>query len=312
MIFSTVLPNISTYSSQPPQLTDTVVIHASTTEKYSYPEHTTPYLLLSNFVNRGNYVLNRNRVEISASHFYFLNPNDTLEIRFPTTIPLQTWMILFDEKFIGDCFHYLSASAQQLLDSPRDHAPIAPRFANVPFDLTDTIKRQLLLLVRSQSDQNVIQDALCALIAECNRLNAGTVKDIDKITAVKKSTREELYRRLYLSREWINDNLTDKITLDEMAAIACLNKFHFLSNFRQVFTATPHQYLIERRLQKAFDLLKYQRYSVTEVCCLLVFESIGSFSNQFRKRFGVPPSALRNNQPSAVRSNRPSAPGDNQ
>jgi len=134
------------------------------------------------------------------------------------------------------------------------------------------------------------------LIAECNRLNTGTIKDIDKITAVKKSTREELYRRLYLSREWINDNLTSKITLDQMAGAACLNKFHFLSNFKQVFHTTPHQYLMERRLQKAFDLLKHQRHSVTEVCYLLGFESIGSFSNQFRKRFGVPPSALRDNQ----------------
>lgn len=216
MTISTILPDVATYSSQPPQLTDTVVIHASTAEKYSYPEHATPYLLLPNLVNRGNYVLNRNRVEVSASHFYFLNPNDTLEIRFPTAAPLQTWMILFDEKFIGDCFHYLSTSDQQLLDSPDGHPPIAPRFANAPFDLTDTIKRQLLLLVRSQPDQDVVQEALFTLIAECNRLNAGTVKDIDKITAVKKSTGEELYRRLYLSREWINDNLTSKITLDQI------------------------------------------------------------------------------------------------
>jgi AraC family transcriptional regulator len=312
MTISTILPDVATYSSQPPQLTDTVVIHASTAEKYSYPEHATPYLLLSNSVNRGNYVMNRNRVEVSASHFYFLNPNDTLEISFSTAAPLQTWMILFEEKFIGDCFHYLSTSAEQLLASPRDHSPISPRFANSPFDLTDTIKRQMHLLIRSRPDQDVIQDALFTLIAECNRLNAGTVKDIDKITAVKKSTREELYRRLYLSREWINDNLTTKITLDQMAATACLNKFHFLSNFKQVFNTTPHQYLMEKRLQKAFDWLKYQQYSVTDVCQLLSFESIGSFSNQFRKRFGFTPSSVRNNQPSAPVNNQPSAPGDNQ
>ena len=51
MTLSTALPDITTYSSQPPQLTDTVVIHTSTTEKYSYPELATQYLLVSNFVN---------------------------------------------------------------------------------------------------------------------------------------------------------------------------------------------------------------------------------------------------------------------
>jgi AraC family transcriptional regulator len=296
MTISTILPDISTYSSQPPQLTDTVVIHATTAEKYSYPEHATPYLLIANFVNRGNYVLNRRRVEVSASHFYFLNPNDTLEIRFPTTAPLQTWMILFEEKFIDSCFHYLDNSAEQLLDSPQGHPTVSPRFANVPFDLTDTIKRQMSLLIRSRPGQNIIQDVLFELIAECNRLNAGTAKDIDNITAVKKSTREELYRRLYLSREWINDNLTSKITLDQMAGTSCLNKFHFLSNFRQVFHTTPHQYLMERRLQKAFGLLKEGRHTVTDVCCLVGFESIGTFSNQFKKRFQVSPSSLRDNR----------------
>jgi len=296
MTLSTALPDITTYSSQPPQLTDTVVIHTSTTEKYSYPEHATPYLLVSNFVNKGNYLLNRRQVEVSASHFYFLNPNDTLEIRFSTTAPLQTCMILFEEKFIGSCLHYLSTETEQLLDSPHSQPTSSPRFANVPFDLTHTIKRQMSLLVRNRPDQDVVQEVLFELIAECTRLNADTVKDIDKISAVKKSTREELYRRLFLSREWINDNLTNKITIDQMAGTACLNKFHFLSNFRQLFNTTPHQYLMEKRLQKAFDLLKHQRHSVTEVCYLLGFESIGSFSNQFRKRFGVPPSALRDNQ----------------
>jgi len=121
MTTSTTLPDISTYSSQPPQLTDTVMIHASTAEKYSYPEHATPYLLVSNFVNRGNYLLNRRQVEISASHFYFLNPNDTLEIRFSTAAPLQTCMLLFEDKFMGACFHYLYTSAERLLDPPQGH-----------------------------------------------------------------------------------------------------------------------------------------------------------------------------------------------
>jgi hypothetical protein len=126
MTLSTTMPDIATYSSQPPHLTDTVMIHASTAEKYSYPEHATPYLLVSNFVNRGNYLLNRRQVEISASHFYFLNPNDTLEIRFPTAAPLQTCMILFEEKFIGSCLHYLYTADEELLDSPDGQPTISP------------------------------------------------------------------------------------------------------------------------------------------------------------------------------------------
>jgi len=297
MKISTLLPDIRAYSSESPQLTDTVVIHASTTEKYYYPEHSTPHLLIANFVNKGHYVLNQQKVETSARHFYFLNPHDRLEIQFPDTAPLQTLLILFEEQFVDACLHYLYTSNEQLLDAPHDPTPASSPFPNVPFDLTDTIQRQMALLVSNGPGQDGLekdsfQHILFELIAEFSRLNAGTQKDIEKITAVKRSTREELYRRLYLAREWINDSLPGQIRLDQMAAAACLNKFHFLSNFKQLFGITPHQYLMERRLQKAFDLLKQQRHSVTEVCALLGFESIGSFSNQFRKRFGIPPSQL--------------------
>jgi len=300
MKISTVLPDIRRFSSQSPPVTDTVVIHASTTEKYYYPEHSTPHLLIANFVNRGHYMLNQQKVETSARHFYFLNPHDTLEIQFPDKAPLQTWMILFEEKFVDSCLHVLRTSHQQLLDEPHGPPPPSPHFPNVPFDLTDTVQRQMALLTNKEDFQPILFD----LITECTRLNADTQKEIEKITAVKSSTREELYRRLYLAREWINDSVAGQIvsgqiasrqiTLDQMAAAACLNKFHFLSNFKQLFGVTPHQYLMEKRLQKAFDLLKQQRHSVTDVCDLLGFESIGSFSNQFRKRFGTPPSQIPN------------------
>jgi AraC family transcriptional regulator len=302
MKISTVLPDIRQFSNQSPQLTDTVVIHASTTEKYYYPEHSTPHLLIANFVSRGHYMLNQQKVETSPRHFYFLNPHDTLEIQFPDRAPLQTWMILFEEKFVDSCLHVLHTSVQQLLDTPHDPPPPSPHFPNVPFDLTDTIQKQMALLTNKEDFQPILFD----LIAECTRLNANTKKGIEKIMAVKRSTREELYRRLYLAREWIDDSLPGpsglpgpsdppgQITLDQMAAAACLNKFHFLSNFKQLFGVTPHQYLMEKRLQKAFDLLKQQRHSVTDVCAFLGFESIGSFSNQFRKRFRIPPSQIPN------------------
>jgi hypothetical protein len=66
MKISTALPDIGAYSSKSPQLTDTVVIHASSTEKYYYPKHSTPHLLIANFVNKGYYMLNQQKVETSA------------------------------------------------------------------------------------------------------------------------------------------------------------------------------------------------------------------------------------------------------
>ncbi|MEP6701335.1 MAG: helix-turn-helix transcriptional regulator, partial [Bacteroidota bacterium] len=69
--------------------------------------------------------------------------------------------------------------------------------------------------------------------------------------------------------------------------------FHFHRLFRQVYKRTPHQYLTQKRLDKAKDLLSENK-PVTDVCNEVGFESIGSFSVLFKKEIGFAPQYFRN------------------
>lgn len=106
--------------------------------------------------------------------------------------------------------------------------------------------------------------------------------------------------RLRRARRFIDERFDEAIDLDAMARRAELSRFHFVRAFRHEFQKTPHQYLQERRIQRAKQLLASGRFSVTEVCFEVGFESLGSFSTLFRRLVGQPPATYRSRSLIAV------------
>ena len=108
-----------------------------------------------------------------------------------------------------------------------------------------------------------------------------------------------LYRRIVLAKLYIDTNYAENINLDLVAGEAHFSKFHFIRLFKQAYGKTPHQYLIKLRLEKARHLLG-TGFGVSEVCGLVGFESISSFSGLFKKHVGMLPSAYQRQQKRAM------------
>jgi AraC-like DNA-binding protein len=75
--------------------------------------------------------------------------------------------------------------------------------------------------------------------------------------------------------------------------MAGLSRFHFIRAFRTVAGTTPHQYLRDRRLERARELLVTTPLPITEICDAVGFQSLGSFSTLFRRATGENPAAYR-------------------
>ena len=95
------------------------------------------------------------------------------------------------------------------------------------------------------------------------------------------------------ARDFIDHCYDHPLSLDQMSSEACFSRYHFLRLFRQAFDKTPHQYLIERRIEKAKELLSSDNLRVTDVCFEVGFQSLGSFSSLFRKCVGHAPVTYR-------------------
>ncbi len=99
--------------------------------------------------------------------------------------------------------------------------------------------------------------------------------------------------RLLRARRFIDDCFDQPIDLERMAREANVSRFHFLRLFREAYQITPHQYLQERRIERAKQLLIAGHFSVTDVCFEVGFESLGSFSTLFRRTVGESPASYR-------------------
>jgi len=103
----------------------------------------------------------------------------------------------------------------------------------------------------------------------------------------------ETLERLGRARAFIDHCYDHPLSLDQISEKACFSRYHFLRLFRQAFKKTPHQYLIERRIEKAKELLTADDLRVTDVCFEVGFQSLGSFSSLFHKWVGHAPATYR-------------------
>ncbi len=117
---------------------------------------------------------------------------------------------------------------------------------------------------------------------------------------------EALLPHLRAARDLIDRDYAQQIDLDALAARAACSRYHFLRSFRAAYGETPFRYLTRRRIERAKDLLRSANLTVTEVCWLVGFASLGSFSSRFHELVGVPPSVYREQ---ALQSKPPPIPG---
>ncbi|HJZ78856.1 MAG TPA: AraC family transcriptional regulator [Pyrinomonadaceae bacterium] len=110
-----------------------------------------------------------------------------------------------------------------------------------------------------------------------------------KLDVREKANDPDIEERLWRARRFIDECYDSPLDLKEISREACLSRYHFLRLFRDTFETTPHQYLIQKRIDKAKWLLRARSLSVTDICFEVGFESLGSFSSLFRKCVGHAP-----------------------
>ena len=109
------------------------------------------------------------------------------------------------------------------------------------------------------------------------------------------------------ARDLIDRDYAEALDLDAMAAEAGYSRFHFARAFTAAYGETPRTYLTRRRIERAKTLLRSANLSVTEICFLVGFASVGSFSSRFRTLVGRSPSEYRDE--AVAQSGVPPIPG---
>jgi len=109
------------------------------------------------------------------------------------------------------------------------------------------------------------------------------------------------------ARDLIDRDFATAVDVRALAATAGYSRYHFIRSFRAAYGATPGDYLSRRRIERACELLRTANLTVTEVCVLVGFSSLGSFSSRFSELTGCSPSEYQRR--AIRRGGAPSVPG---
>lgn len=92
---------------------------------------------------------------------------------------------------------------------------------------------------------------------------------------------------------YINDHCTENITIDEIAKIAGFSKYHFSRLFKQAMNVTWYDYLINRRVMYAEQLLIKPGFTIVQVAMKSGFNSLATFNRVFKAKNHCTPKEYR-------------------
>lgn len=216
------------------------------------------------------YKLDHQNFEVSAGHYFVVNGSDEFTIDFEQENYAEGICIYPSEELIQQAFQAKKASLDQLLSNQTEKNPY--RFIHQVNPALKTQTGKFLDLHLPQLVEKLEKGESVDL--ETFFLDLVDYMVIDQInvdqklvnhSASKKATKEELFRRISLAKEYLTDNFREKINLEEVADMACLSKYHFLRSFKAFYGLSPYQYLLSFKLEEAKRLRK-QGYSYNEIC----------------------------------------------
>ena len=183
---------------------------------------------------------------------------------------------------------HLSALAEKIWDrSPSDVVPDEKIFAD-DTKITQLYRQFLLNYDWQQPANHLLLSTASTLLLTCMVQQYSRVNWA--LPAVRGGLAPASLRRVC---DFIEHHLGEPLTLSTLAGEVALSEYHFSRMFRQSTGLPPHQYVMEKRMTKAAELLRYQAISLTDIAVSCGFNSLSHFSHRFRRWSGLSPTAFR-------------------
>ncbi|GJM35335.1 MAG: AraC family transcriptional regulator [Saprospiraceae bacterium] len=235
---------------------------------------------------------------VSNGKYLVVNRHQEFSCHLKSREPVEAFCLYLGQEVMEAAWNKLTKTEEALLDNPEKGYFVEPQFLEKIYTLEENELGQYLaqLIPRLQTNfyqKEIDYNQIYLTMAEKLILSQEKINEqINRISATRQSTREELYRRLSLAHRYILNHFTSDIQLDQLAREAMLSKYHLLRAYKEVYGLTPYRHVLHLRLEKAKSMLK-KNYSMEEIACALGFCDRRSFTKTFRKMFAVAPSAYR-------------------
>lgn len=234
---------------------------------------------------------------VEEGSYLLVNRGQEYAITIEAAEPVESFCLFFPDGMAEEVYRCMRSSASHLLDEPVSFAWPQVDFVEKTYRNDHLLMPEMLDLrahyKEKQNEGMWLEEKLHTLMQQLLQVHRDVLKEMEKLPLVRRATREEVYRRIHVGRDYIDAYYRQPLTIGELARAACMSPNHFLRCFKQFFGMTPHQYVTEKRLEQAKRLLLGTDKSVTEICLEVGYQSPATFSSLFSRRFSVSPSRFR-------------------
>ena len=235
----------------------------------------------------GSYVAN------IMSETYVLEPGDIFIIPAGTIHSLEAppkgarLIYIFELNLLSQLpgYHYI----QSLLS-----VPMRITYDDDPEYYTEEAKL-ILKLAEHYWGQSVTKEmnlyaCLLSFFARLGEKNMGSLP-ASTDTTIKNSS---VISQLSMVMDYIDEHYSENISLEQAAQIAGFSKFYFTRLFKEYTSHTFYEYLTEKRIRAAEQMLLVPKFPVTDVSIQAGFSSLSSFNRTFKRNKGCSPTEYRN------------------
>lgn len=251
-----------------------------------------PFSLFLNLSGKSLVRSDRKEIRLTADNFCLVNKAYAYDLIIPQSA--TTFNIHFGDKLFTEMAAIFQNKPNQFLDSPIDFKADYSDFKVKSIWKDNGLRKSLtalqLFYKHNNSDEfgdhreyDLLSAILSLILTQQNEVLAYP----PSISSTKASTRIELISRLTLSVDYIHAHYYEYISLDQLSAVACLSKFHYLRTFKEAFHCTPQQMIAKCRLEKAKSLMLNTNIPLSEIAISVGFSELAAFSRFFNRAMGI-------------------------
>lgn len=179
---------------------------------------------------RAYYNAGRGHFMVEEGRYLLLNCGQDYSITIESESPVESFCIFFPEGMIEEVYHSLAASDSQLLDCPFDKELFPLEFVEKTYnndELLFSAVPHLRKEYRNQDGGFWIEEKLHEILYKLLAVHRKVYCEMMKLPSQRTATKEELYRRLHIGHDYMAAYFNRKISLKEVASVACLSPTHF-------------------------------------------------------------------------------------
>ncbi|MDW3192981.1 MAG: AraC family transcriptional regulator [Cytophagales bacterium] len=256
-----------------------------------------PFSMFYNLSGTSLVKLDNDWHQVNEFFYCISNDGESFDLHVPEAHKATTFNIHFGKQLYCEVLQQLSETEEWSLDNYRHYGETAYAMLPATHFMEREFKDQLLTLHHHLKHGLLSADQeyeMTGSILQWLLIHGDSrFKKFEDSSAMKRSTKMELFKRVNKGLEYIHSHNLYQLDLESISRNSGLSKFHFIRVFSEFHHQTPANYIAALKINKAQNLLANSHKDLNTIATELGFSELSAFTRFFKRQTGMTPSSLR-------------------